>query len=100
MADREPSFYEDRLPTSQHVIETSNVRRFRWLLKTIRDPNRESPTIATAVGEAGIGKSIAVRSTVDELPAREHTALPAGVVVKVKPALDHKGFGFRHCWCS
>lgn len=77
------TFYEDRLPVGQHVIETHSVQRFRVFMQLVRDPSRKHPSISTVTGPAGTGKTIAHRSYIDMLTVRQDSVLPEAVSIKV-----------------
>jgi hypothetical protein len=79
------SYYEDRLPKGQSLIETSNVKRLLTCTYYLTDPDNPYSTIAVVTAPAGAGKSIAAGFCQQTVERRFSSALPTTLKVKVMP---------------
>lgn len=79
------TYYEDRLPKGQPLIETSNVKHLLTCTYLLTDPDDPYSTIAVVTAPAGAGKTIAAGFCQQAAERRFSSALPATLVVKVMP---------------
>ncbi len=80
-----PTYYEDRLPKGQSLIETNNVKRLLTCTYYLTDPDNPYSTIAVVAAPAGAGKTIAAGVCQQAVERRFSSALPASLKVKVMP---------------
>lgn len=79
------TYYEDRLPKGQPLIETSNLKRLLTCTYLLTDQDDPYSTIAVVAAPAGAGKTIAAGVCQQTAERRFSSALPATLVVKVRP---------------
>jgi DNA transposition AAA+ family ATPase len=79
------TYYEDRLPKGQPLIETSNLKRLLTCTYLLTDQDDPYSTIAVVAAPAGAGKTIAAGVCQQAAERRFSSALPSTLVVKVRP---------------
>lgn len=79
------------LPKGQKAIETSSLKRFRNFIKLLAESRDDYPAIGIGYGIAGIGKTVSILASVNELPKRPHLLLPEYVLIEVKTKIRPKG---------
>ena len=80
------SFSEDKLPSGQPIIHTSNLVRFEKFLKmsSLLHQKEWKPTMGLITGVAGVGKTIAIAHYVTNYPQRPHTGLPGCIKARIR----------------
>jgi DNA transposition AAA+ family ATPase len=84
----------ERLPPSQPLIQTSNVRLFGAYAELLTDPHRRCPVMGSVTGSAGIGKTIAIEHQLASQQPLPHTGLPSRIKVVVKSRSTPKALAF------
>ncbi len=75
---------ESNLPPNQKIIRTSGVRRLDAFMSLTTDPDRGYSTMGLVIGEAGIGKTVAIEAHLNGLEPRSYTSLPAVIKIRLK----------------
>lgn len=84
--------FENRLPFGQPPIMTSSVRRFHACMQFIMESREQTgyATMGIVTGDAGLGKTIAIQTYLQELKPRSYSGYPACVGIKVSPRTTAK----------
>ncbi len=79
--------FENRLPFGQAPIMTNSVKRFHACMQFITQSREQTgyATMGIVTGDAGLGKTIAVQTYLQDLKPRAHSGFPACVSIKVSP---------------
>lgn len=79
--------FENRLPFGQAPIMTNSVKRFHACMQFIMQSREQTgyATMGIVTGDAGLGKTIAVQTYLQDLKPRAYSGFPACVSIKVSP---------------
>lgn len=79
--------FENRLPFGQAPIMTNSVKRFHACMQFILQSREQTgyATMGIVTGDAGLGKTIAVQTYLQDLKPRAYSGFPACVALKVSP---------------
>jgi DNA transposition AAA+ family ATPase len=87
--------FENRLPPGQAPIMTTSVKRFHAYMNLLMQSRAETgyATMGAITGDAGVGKTIAIQTYVQQLTPRTYSGFPACVNIKVSPRSTAKALG-------
>ncbi len=79
--------FENRLPCGQAPIMTNSVKRFHACMQFIMQSREQTgyATMGIVTGDAGLGKTIAIQTYLQDLKPRAYSGFPACVSIKVSP---------------
>jgi DNA transposition AAA+ family ATPase len=79
--------FENRLPFGQAPIMTNSVKRFHACMQFIMQSREQTgyATMGIVTGDAGLGKTIAIQTYLQDLKPRAYSGFPACVGLKVSP---------------
>ncbi|MBF6613395.1 MAG: ATP-binding protein [Chloroflexi bacterium] len=79
--------FENRLPFGQAPIMTNSVKRFHACMQFIMQSREQTgyATMGIVTGDAGLGKTIAIQTYLQDLKPRAYSGFPACVGIKVSP---------------
>ena len=79
--------FENRLPPGQAPIMTNSVKRFHAYMQFMMQSREETgyATMGVITGDAGVGKTIAIQTYLQQLQPRAYSGFPACVGIKVRP---------------
>jgi DNA transposition AAA+ family ATPase len=79
--------FENRLPYGQAPITTNSVKRFQACMQFIMQSREQTgyATMGIVTGDAGLGKTIAIQTYLQDLKPRAYSGFPACVGLKVSP---------------
>ncbi len=79
--------FENRLPFGQAPIMTNSVQRFHACMQFIMQSREQTgyATMGLVTGDAGLGKTIAIQTYLQDLKPRAYSGFPACVSIKVSP---------------
>jgi DNA transposition AAA+ family ATPase len=79
--------FENRLPFGQAPIMTNSVKRFHACMQFIMQSRQQTgyATMGIVTGDAGLGKTIAIQTYLQDLKPRAYSGFPACASIKVSP---------------
>lgn len=79
--------FENRLPFGQTPIMTNSVKRFHACMQFIMQSREQTgyATMGIVTGDAGLGKTIAIQTYMQDLKPRAYSGFPSCVGIKVSP---------------
>lgn len=79
--------FENRLPFGQAPIMTNSVKRFHACMQFIMQSREQTgyATMGIVTGDAGLGKTIAIQTYLQDLKPRAYSGFPSCVSIKVSP---------------
>ncbi|MBF6613029.1 MAG: AAA family ATPase [Chloroflexi bacterium] len=79
--------FENRLPYGQAPIMTNSVKRFHSCMQFIMQSREQTgyATMGIVTGDAGLGKTIAIQTYLQDLKPRAYSGFPSCVSIKVSP---------------
>jgi DNA transposition AAA+ family ATPase len=87
--------FENRLPPGQAPIMTTSVKRFHAYMQFLMQSREQTgyATMGVVTGDAGVGKTIALQTYLQDLVPRAYSGFPACVSIKVRPRSTAKALG-------